>query len=452
MELNSDNQAGSQMSPLLAAPDSSGQNKRLEQLQIGFLAISILMAFILYVHRIALSEIVKHESFQQAMGADSKQLGKILGAFFFTYALFQIPAGWASDRFGGRVMLTCYILAWSILTGLTGLVTSVGGLLVIRLLCGVAQAGAYPTSAAIVRRWFGLQHRGVASGLISMGGRIGGATAGILTFALITSTGSWRASLIILGIVGGLVAMIYWRVVRDLPPQPVESTLRVGTILDSNTRSTKLTEMPALLLTFCCSRSLSLAAFVQFSVNIGWAFLATWLPTYLTKVKSVDPKTSATMVMIILACGIPAQFFGGYLSDKSVKRLGLRWGRVFPVACATAIAAIAYWSCMFLDHVWAIVICCGVVSAMTDIANPSFWAFTQDVGGKNTATILGWCNMWGNFGATLIAVCAPYLMELGQKHQYGMAPVFLVCGAAYLACTIAALGMNATKPIQLRQP
>src|SRR6188474_2074414 len=110
------------------------------------IAVSMLMAFILYLDRICMGEIVKSVSFNQDLGLSKEQTGRILGAFFFAYALFQVPAGWASDRFGARAMLTLYIILWSGFTVLTGAATGFAGLLIARLLCGVAEAGAYPTS------------------------------------------------------------------------------------------------------------------------------------------------------------------------------------------------------------------------------------------------------------------------------------------------------------------
>jgi len=47
-------------------------------------------------------------------------MGWILGAFAFGYALFQIPWGWAGDRFGPRVMLTLAMLGWAAFTMLHG--------------------------------------------------------------------------------------------------------------------------------------------------------------------------------------------------------------------------------------------------------------------------------------------------------------------------------------------
>jgi hypothetical protein len=183
------------------------------------IAVSVLMAFSLYLDRVCLGEIVKSNSFNNDVKLSKEQIGGILASFFFTYALFQVPAGWVSDRFGARRMLTGYILAWSVLTALTGFMTSSFGLLVTRLGCGIAQAGAYPTSNAIVRRWTRLEQRGVANSLISFGGRLGGTLAPFLTTMLILYIGGWRQTLWVYGVVGILIAIGYWWTVRDRPAE-----------------------------------------------------------------------------------------------------------------------------------------------------------------------------------------------------------------------------------------
>ena len=130
------------------------------------IGVTMLMAFILYLDRICMGEIVKSVSFNNDLKLTEEQIGHILGSFFFTYALFQVPAGWASDRFGARLMLTIYIVLWSLFTAMTGFVTGFVGLLIARLLCGVAEAGAYPTSMALIRRWIPLSGRATASGMV----------------------------------------------------------------------------------------------------------------------------------------------------------------------------------------------------------------------------------------------------------------------------------------------
>src|SRR5262249_2329184 len=66
-----------------------------------------------------------------------KRMSYALGAFFFTYALFQIPMGTLADRYGARRVLTLSIAAWSAVTMLTGFVLGFVALLAIRLLLGI---------------------------------------------------------------------------------------------------------------------------------------------------------------------------------------------------------------------------------------------------------------------------------------------------------------------------
>src|SRR4029077_9629238 len=109
------------------------------------------------------------------------QMGWVLGAFFWAYALGQVPAGWLGDRFGGRRMMTIYILAWSLFTATTAAASALALLIAARLAFGLAQAGAYPTATSLLGRWVPTGSRGTASSLVALGGRIGGAGAPILT-------------------------------------------------------------------------------------------------------------------------------------------------------------------------------------------------------------------------------------------------------------------------------
>ena len=379
-----------------------------------------------------------------------QQLGGVLGAFFFTYALMQVPAGWLSDRFGPRRALSIYILGWSGLTAITGLVSSLPGVLAARMACGVAQSGAYPASSAIVRRWFPLSRRGSASSLISFGGRLGATLAPPLTTGLIFFLGGWRATLWAFGAFGILISVGYWLIVRDRPTlhdgcNDAEREL-IG--LPVEPASLSFMELLSILKACIFSRSLWLNSVAQFCVNVGWAFLLTWLPTYLRDSKGVDLNTGAIMVSLVLACGMAGQLIGGWATDASVRRFGLRIGRVLPICVASTLAGCAYLGCLALDDVWAIVACCGLVSLMTDVGNPSIWSFMQDIGGRGTGTVFGWANMWGNFGAAFSASMVPKLMAWGSASGSGQSMVFMGCAGAFFIAAVAAIGMDATKPLQ----
>lgn len=435
------------------------------------IALSVLMSFSLYLDRICLGEIVKSDGFLRDLQLEKQEIGRVLGAFFFTYALFQVPAGWVSDRYGARRMMTGYILAWSLLTGLTGLMTGMAGLLLVRLGVGVAQAGAYPTSGAMIRRWIPPIQRGRASSLVSFGGRLGGTLAPLLTAQLILFLGGWRETLWAYGFTGAGVALGYWWIVRDRPAEhprcnEAERAL-IGRPVDDARPSAS--EILPMLWSCCCSRSLWLNSLTQFCVNIGWVFLVTWLPTYLKESPGMPPIVAAvttrfptlfsnpgdaataigaTMVTAVLAMGMVGQLAGGWATDFCVRTFGLRRGRVIPLSLACWIAGAAYVCCLALDNLWAIVACCGVVSLMTDVGTPSTWAFMQDVGGRNTAAIQGWGNMWGNLGAALNSIMVPLILESTAAAGAGQKLVFLSCAGAFLIAGLSALGMDATKPVR----
>jgi MFS family permease len=147
----------------------AGRPSRIRYLVVGSTA---LMSVLLYLDRYCIS--FAEGFIQDDLGLTDVQVGWMLSAFFWTYALAQVPAGWLTDRFGSRLMLTTYILGWSLFTGLTGLAGGFFVLLLLRLGFGLAQAGAYPTGASVISKWAPFSQRGIASSVVAVGGRVGG--------------------------------------------------------------------------------------------------------------------------------------------------------------------------------------------------------------------------------------------------------------------------------------
>jgi MFS family permease len=413
------------------------------------IAVSMLMAFILYLDRICMADILKSASFRADVPLTKEELGRVMSAFFLSYALFQVPAGWASDRFGARKMLTAYLVVWSLLTGLTGLVSSFTGLVLVRLLFGAAQAGAYPTSGAVIRRWIPLTSRARSSSMVALGGRLGGTLAPFLTAWMVINLGHWRRPLWVDCALGLVIAALYWHIVRDRPEEHPDCNEGERKLIGEPPVENPIptSELLGMLGAFCRSRSLWLNACGQFLINIGWVFLVTWLPFYLKEQKGVEDVAGGRMVTFALAFGMAGQLVGGVLADWSVRRFGLRWGRVLPMSASGALAGSAYLMCLQMDSAWGVVACCAVVSFAVDMGNPAIWAFMQDVGGRATAAAFGWGNMWGNLGAATMPMLVPELMKLGATPEAGQRIVFFVCAGALFVHSLLALGLDATKPV-----
>lgn len=156
---------------------------KTSRVRFAVLAVTFLAAFLLYLHRFCMSYAQRY--IREDLGISNDDLGFCFSAFFLTYALAQVPSGWMSDRWGARRMLTIYILVWSFFTTMMGFTAGFVSLLLVRLACGIGQAGAYPTAASLIAKWIPTSSRGKASAFVAWGGRLGSGLAPILTTTLI---------------------------------------------------------------------------------------------------------------------------------------------------------------------------------------------------------------------------------------------------------------------------
>ena len=105
--------------------------QRATRVRYLIVAAATLMSFLLYLDRFCVSFAVDY--IRQDLGMTQGQVKWFLSAFFWSYALAQVPSGWLSDRYGARIMLVIYILTWSFFTGLIGAANSFAMLIVSRL-------------------------------------------------------------------------------------------------------------------------------------------------------------------------------------------------------------------------------------------------------------------------------------------------------------------------------
>src|SRR5207344_2955886 len=117
-------------------------------------------------------------------------MGRLFSSFLFGYALFQIPAGALSDRFGTKKLLSIAIWLWVFLTiiqgfaGWNALGLSVGAVLTlfmfIRFLLGITAAPTYPAAAAGISRWVPPSFHARANGIVIASVGLGSALAPLL--------------------------------------------------------------------------------------------------------------------------------------------------------------------------------------------------------------------------------------------------------------------------------
>ena len=406
----------------------------------GVVAVTAFAAFWMYIDRVSFSTLAK--PIADDLNVEPGRMAYVLGAFFFSYALFQIPTGALADRFGPRVVLAGCVVAWSAATALTSFAGGFAGLLAARLLLGVSEAGAYPAASGLVRNWAGPGERGLFSSLVTLGGRLGLAAApplsAILALTFATVIGSeagtnWRAVFVFYGVCGFGVAALLWTVVRDRaasappPADPAGAREKALAIVGS--------------------RNMWLSGAYQCGTNVGWVFLVTLLPVYLADAHGVALKQIGWMQFVPLAVGCAGMFAGGFLTDFLAARLGVRWGRALPLCIAMFGSVVPVAVCPHLPGPWEVVASLAVVAFLVDLANPSVWAFNQDVGGRHLGAAFGWGNMWGNLGAA----ASPVLLTAVQA-EFGWPAAFLTCGGFFLSAGACGFLMDATRPLEDPRP
>jgi SHS family lactate transporter-like MFS transporter len=119
-----------------------------------------------------------------------------LGAFFF---------GRAADRYGRRPTLMCDVLAYSALELASGFAPSLGALLILRALFGVAMGGEWGIGASLTLESVPEKSRGVVSGVLQAGYPLGYLLASI-AYAVVFPLVGWRG-LFILGAVPALLVL-----------------------------------------------------------------------------------------------------------------------------------------------------------------------------------------------------------------------------------------------------
>jgi ACS family glucarate transporter-like MFS transporter len=190
----------------------------------NILALLVLLSFVAYLLRTNMS--IAGERMMGDLGLSQVQLGWILAAFAWGYAIFQFPGGLLGEWLGGRKALTIIALLWGVLNLLVALVPGssaggplaiIGSLVALRFLMGAAQAPVFPVlSGHTIARWFPLSGWAFPNALTNMGLTLGAAATAPLIAWLILSFG-WRGSFALIAPLAFLSAGAWWWYGRDDP-------------------------------------------------------------------------------------------------------------------------------------------------------------------------------------------------------------------------------------------
>ncbi len=370
------------------------------------LALLCASAAIAYIQRAALSVPAEEIARDLNFGNLAKDMGAIQSAWYFAYALMQIPSGWFADRLGSRRALAIFTLAWSTATLLSGFASGFYSLLVLWGVMGAAQAGAFPCAAKALGRIFPESERARSTGLLAAGMTIGGAIAPMLAAYFLQGLTEqakgwglerWRLLLMAYAIPGVIWTFLFLGLVSRnmLPIEEENKEKRTPVDWSRMWRSVPL----ALL----CGQ--------QFFRAAGMVFFTTWFPTFLQKARGVSMLDSGILTTVAGIGGVVGSLTGGFFSDWLLKKTGnARLSRqgiaVVGMGCCSVLILLSY----FVSDTNQSIALISLGAFFATFGGVSGYAVAISFGGKNVATVFSTMNMFGNFGAALFPLTAGWLV------------------------------------------
>jgi len=145
------------------------------------------------------------------------QLGLMTGFAFATlYAVAGIPIARFADRPTTKRIdiIAISLVIWSGATAVGGLAQNYIQLLLARFAVGIGEAGSGPPSQSIIADHFRSSERGRAMGAFALASPIGIAV-GLALGGYVAQTFSWRAAIVMVGLPGLLLALVFRLTVRE---------------------------------------------------------------------------------------------------------------------------------------------------------------------------------------------------------------------------------------------
>lgn len=357
---------------------------------------------------------VAESTIRDDLSLSLEQSGWFLGAFFWSYALLQVPSGWFAQRVGTRFALTVFALVWAAATGGIGLATEFWGLIAAQVFMGAAQAGVFPAACHSIGHWMPVSARSAACGVLAAGMQVGAILASGLTGELLGCF-HWRFVFVVFAIPSLLWAVGFAVRFRNRPHDVAGVNLAEQTLIDhghltpSTTSAALLTADPVhhslspAFLAYLCGQQICRAA--------GYMFFASWFPTFLQETRGVSIAASGYQQALVLAGTLIGSLLGGWVTDRIYCRTGsLQMSR-------SGVGAVALGSCSILIFVAYFVanahLAVGLLAAgafFAALAGPCALATTIDVGGNRVGELFGLMNMTGNLAAAACPVVVAWLV------------------------------------------
>ncbi len=409
-------------------------------------------SFVAYVLRTNMS--IAGENMSADLNLSRIQLGMVLSAFAWGYAIFQFPGGVFGDLLGCRRTLTVIAILWGILTLATGLVpgTTLASttlilttLIGLRFLIGIAQAPLFPVACGgTIGNWFPVSGWAFPNGLTSTGLTLGAAATAPLIAWLMEKLG-WRESFILTAPLAFLVAGAWWWYGRDDPADHPRVSKKELDLINANRPSPNpVIEDNQAWRRVLRNRDILLLTASYFCMNYVFYIFFNWFFIYLVEVRGFEILEGGTLAAAPWIVGAVAASVGGFWCDRLGKRLNSRWGCRIPGIAGLSLAAGLLFLGATAESPYLAVALLSLCFGCTQLTEGAYWATAISISGKHASAATGVMNTGGNVAGGIGALLVPITAE-----TFGWVPA-LATGSVFAMIGVGLwLFVRADKPMAL---
>lgn len=366
-------------------------------------------------------------------GFSTNSMGVLLSAFFWTYAVFQIPAGTIVDRMGIRLVYACAFALWSLASAAIGFSRGFTELLLLRMLLGLAESIGPMASISFIRRNFAGAEAGLPVAIYIAGQNLGPAAGALLGTQLIDHLG-WRAMFVITGL-GALLWLPGWLWFAprdDAAPvakstQPLAGGIKWGEVIGMRA----FWALPACI----------------FLSSYFWYFLLTWVPTYLTSSRGFSTTGMGQVLSVPLFAMAVVNIAAGQIADRMVGRFGPVF-RVRVWFCAAGyIGSGALLLLLVLPAQAAVLPVLLVAVCATGIGNSNYWAIAQHAAPRRlVGRMVGYLNTISQIAGATAPLITAWI--LGPEKQFDIAVAIAGISAPLAACCLIFTGTRGLEQVK----
>ena len=362
--------------------------------------------------------------------------GLILSAFFWSYALMQIPGGWLLDRFGARATITVSTVGWGAFQTLAAFTTGGISLLLCRIGLGAFEAPLFPAGAKLSAAWLPPQERGRGAVIMDCGAPLGAAIGGAVIAGLITIFDSWRIAFAVAGVATVLFGYVAARYLRDSPADHDRVSQEELAVIEASPLTTTIqpTEHHQ-------SETNRRSIFAILVGRMSWAMinfgLLTWGPSYLAQARHLDLKQLGGATFVMFGAGMLGSLCSGFLADK-LQAHGVRRSIAYKSLLGISGVGLVL-AFLILPHVSNVV---GAVALLTATLfllwfGSLYWSLPALLAPKGRVGLVGsLMNFAGSASGIAIPVIAGFILQKTGSYE-AVILFFSVCAAIYVMSTLA---------------